>query len=80
MPSGPHKRLVNIGLAHAQGGHPLGELLCLFWIHRESSHGRNLMEHIENLKAQTVSKMEYGERLEIAFGLNVRVQTLLSPA
>jgi amidase len=50
MSSRSHKSLFNIRLAHAQGGHSLGELLCLFWIHGKRSHGRNLAEHAANLK------------------------------
>jgi hypothetical protein len=42
MSTGPHKSFLNIGLPHPQGGHPLGELLCLIWIHRKRSHARSL--------------------------------------
>ena len=44
-----HKSFFYIGLTHPQGGHPLGELLCLFWIHRKRSHYRRLVERVENL-------------------------------
>jgi len=50
MSSGPHKSLFYIGFTHPQGGHPLGELLFLFWIYRKRRHGRSLTERIENLK------------------------------
>jgi hypothetical protein len=36
--SGSHKRFFYIGFAYPQGGHALGELLCLFRIHRKRSH------------------------------------------
>jgi hypothetical protein len=50
MPSGPDKSFLDIGLAHPQGGHALGELLCLFWIYGKRSHCRSLAERAGNLK------------------------------
>lgn len=50
MSSGSHKSFFYIGLAYPQGGHTLGELLCLLWIHRKRCHCRSLVEHVENLK------------------------------
>ena len=50
MPSGSDKGIFDIGLTHPQGGHPLGELLCLFWVHGKRGHGRSLVDQIEILK------------------------------
>jgi hypothetical protein len=50
MPSRSHKSFLDIGLANPQGGHPLGELLCLFWVHGKRGHGRSLVDQIEILK------------------------------
>jgi hypothetical protein len=50
MPSGSHKSFFDIGLTHPQGSHPLGELLCLIWVHGKCGHCRSLVEQIEILK------------------------------
>jgi hypothetical protein len=50
MPSRSDKSFLNIGLANPQGSHPLGELLCLFWIDGKRGHRRSLAEQIEILK------------------------------
>jgi hypothetical protein len=51
MPSRSDKRFFNIRLAHSQGSHPPGELLCLISIHGKCRHGRSLVEQTEILKA-----------------------------
>jgi hypothetical protein len=50
MPSRSDKGFFNIGLAHAQGSHPLGKLLCLIRVHGKRGHCRSLVERIEILK------------------------------
>jgi hypothetical protein len=54
MSAGSDKSLFDIGLAHPQGGHALGELLRLFWIHRKRRHRRTLVESVGNLKEAEV--------------------------
>jgi hypothetical protein len=48
---GLYKGLLNLGLAHAQSGHPLGQHLLLPQIHGECTHHGNLAEGLINLKA-----------------------------
>jgi hypothetical protein len=62
MPSRSDKGFFNIGLTHPQGSHPLGKLLCLFWVHGKCGHCCSLVEQIEILKAGCLAKNLYSFR------------------
>ena len=47
MAPGSNESLFDIGLTHPQGGHPMGELLRLFWVHGKRGHCRSLADQIE---------------------------------
>jgi hypothetical protein len=49
---GLHKGFLDIRLAHAQSGHPLGQHLFLLQIHRQCTHGGSLAEGLNNLKGR----------------------------
>jgi hypothetical protein len=56
MSARPHKSLLDIRIAHTQDGHPLGELLFLFHIHRKRGHAGSLAERIHNLKEPGIDR------------------------
>lgn len=49
VPAGFDKGFLNVRFAHAQGGHPFGQLLLFWQIHRERTHDENLAESLHNL-------------------------------